>query len=204
MKSARAAYFAKLITSSKLNSRVLFNTINNIVSPPLPAVPVYSNNDCNTFLSFFVEKVANVRANIYPSAVHSDFSSMHTTQSSLSSFSPVSLPELLNVVGSMKSSTSIMDIIPTSLLKEVISSVAPNLITIINKSLISGVVPSYFKQAAVQPLLKKPSLDPSVPQNYRPISKLPFVSKLLEKVVANQLSSYLAANHIGDKFQSGF
>ncbi len=63
---------------------------------------------------------------------------------------------------------------------------------------------SYFKQAAVQPLLKKPSLDPFVPQNYRPISKFPFVSKLLEKVVANQLSSYLAANNIGDKFQSGF
>jgi len=45
--------------------------------------------------------------------------------------------------------------------------------------------------ALVTPVLKKPQLDPSVPNNYRPVSNLSFVSKLLERVVARQLTTYL-------------
>jgi len=77
-------------------------------------------------------------------------------------------------------------------------------VSIINSSLVSGIVPSYFKHATVQPLLKKPNLDPKCFNNYRPISKLPFISKVLEKVVFNQLSSYLKENGVLDKYQSGF
>lgn len=61
-----------------------------------------------------------------------------------------------------------------------------------------------FKHAVVEPILKKPGLDPSHPENYRPISKLPFVSKILEKVVAEQLTVHLEKHEIFDKFQSGF
>ena len=111
---------------------------------------------------------------------------------------------MLEVASTMKTSSSPLDILPTSLLKEAIAPVAPSLVTIINISLVTGVVPFYFKQAAVQPLLKKPNLDPSSPLNYRPISKLPFISKVLEKVVANQLNDYLSTHNIGDQFQSGF
>ena len=54
---------------------------------------------------------------------------------------------------------------------------------IINISLKSGIFPHSFKHAVVQPLLKKPKLNPCVLNNFRPISKLPFLSKVLEKVV---------------------
>lgn len=64
---ARAAYFANLITSSLNNPMVLFSTINTIIAPPLPSVPLFSDDDCNAFLMFFVNKVAEVRANITPS-----------------------------------------------------------------------------------------------------------------------------------------
>ncbi|MBN3301711.1 PGCA protein, partial [Amia calva] len=50
--------------------------------------------------------------------------------------------------------------------------------SLLNSSLLSGCFPSAFKQAAVIPLLKKPTLDPTSPQNYRPVSLLPFLSKL--------------------------
>lgn len=56
----------------------------------------------------------------------------------------------------------------------------------------------------VLPLLKKPGLDPTIPQNYRPISKLPFVSKIIEKAVTKQLLEILEANDILNSFQSGF
>lgn len=65
-------------------------------------------------------------------------------------------------------------------------------------------MPSFFKQAVVCPFLKKPNLDSSDPNNYRPISKLPFLSKILERVVAGQLTAYLEENNFTNKFQSGF
>lgn len=51
---------------------------------------------------------------------------------------------------------------------------------------------------------KKKSLDPSVLANFRPISKLPFLAKFLEKVVFNQLQAFLAEFDIYEKFKSGF
>ena len=56
----------------------------------------------------------------------------------------------------------------------------------------------------VHPLLKKPGLDPLLLGNYRPISKLPFVSKILEKMISSQLLAHLNENSLFEKFQSGF
>ncbi len=52
--------------------------------------------------------------------------------------------------------------------------------------------------------VRKTNLNPTVPQNHRPISKLPFISKILEKVVAKQLTTVLTDHNILDKFQSCF
>ena len=56
----------------------------------------------------------------------------------------------------------------------------------------------------MQPLSHKPNLDPSVSNHFRPISKLPFLSKVLEKNVSTQLSAFMCQNDIFDKFQLGF
>ena len=74
----------------------------------------------------------------------------------------------------------------------------------VNSSLSSGHVPSTLKLAAITPILKKPGLDPDSPNNYRPISNLPFLSKVLKKVVATQIKSHLDTNHLYEPFQSGF
>ena len=63
--------------------------------------------------------------------------------------------------------------------------------SIINDSFKSGVFPSSYKSAIVTPLLKKPSLDPNDLKNYRPVSNLSFMSKLLQKVVVSQLKSHV-------------
>ncbi len=74
----------------------------------------------------------------------------------------------------------------------------------INTSLTSVCVPTVFKYAVTQPLTKKHNLDPLVLSNFRPISELPFPSKVLAKVVLEQLQSHLDSNGILEKFQSGF
>uniref|UniRef100_A0A671UM61 Reverse transcriptase domain-containing protein n=1 Tax=Sparus aurata TaxID=8175 RepID=A0A671UM61_SPAAU len=73
-----------------------------------------------------------------------------------------------------------------------------------NCSLQMGVFPTAFKMAVVKPLLKKSNLDPNVFDNYRPVSNLPFLSKILEKLVFNQVNDFLNRNNILEKHQSGF
>ena len=64
--------------------------------------------------------------------------------------------------------------------------------------------PFYFKQVIITPILKKPSLDPESLLNYRLISQLPLVSKILERVVSHQLISYLTANNLLIPQKCGF
>ena len=59
-----------------------------------------------------------------------------------------------------------------------------NIAHIIHESLISGTVPLIFKHSLITPIIKKPSLDPSSFNNYRPISNLSILSKTLERVVS--------------------
>ena len=75
---------------------------------------------------------------------------------------------------------------------------------IINLCLSSGNFPTRFKSAVVKPLIKKPTLDYEVLKNYRPISNLPFLSKLIEKVIAKRLVSHMQDNGMVEKFQSAY
>ena len=61
----------------------------------------------------------------------------------------------------------------------------------LSKFLSSGIVPDSFKTSLLLPLLKKPNLDPNGLNNYRPIANLPFLDKVLERIVAAQLKAHL-------------
>ena len=75
------------------------------------------------------------------------------------------------------------------LLKRCATVLAPSLTRIFNTSIVTGTVPHLFKKATITPIHK--SGDKSQAGNYRPISLLPIVSKILEKVVSTQFKEYL-------------
>ncbi len=97
-----------------------------------------------------------------------------------------------------------LDPIPSKLLKELFPEVIDPLLAFINSSLSLGYVPKTFKLAVIKSLIKKPQLDPKDLVNYRLILNIPFLSKILEKVVSSQLYSFLEKNYICEDFQSGF
>jgi exonuclease III len=88
------------------------------------------------------------------------------------------------------------------LLKNVINVITVPITHIFSRSLITGTVPDQLKIAKVTPIHK--SGDPSDVDNYRPISLLCTFSKILEKIMANRLVTYLEDNQILNKFQFGF
>jgi len=68
----------------------------------------------------------------------------------------------------------------------------------------SAYVPHTFKSARIRPLLKKPGLDQNLLKNYRPVSNLPFISKILEKVVDMRLEQHLTTNNLHEDHQSAY
>ncbi len=89
------------------------------------------------------------------------------------------------------------------LLQAISPAVVPALIHI-NTSIHTGVFPSAFRQARITQLLKKPTLNPSLLESYRPVFLFPFIAKTLERVVFNQVSAFLTQNNLLDSKQSGF
>ena len=89
-------------------------------------------------------------------------------------------------------------------MKECVDLLAKPITTIINASISQGVFPQHFKQAHVTPLLKKASLPRQELKNYRPVSNLNYVSKLMEKVVANQIKGHVDGFGLGNPFQSAY
>ena len=73
----------------------------------------------------------------------------------------------------------------------------------LNLSMQTGEFSEVWKEALVTPILKREGLD-TIFKNYRPISNLQFVSKLVERAVADQLYSFMAENGLLPELQSTY
>jgi hypothetical protein len=119
-------------------------------------------------------------------------------------FQLVSPEDVTNIIKNSPSKSCKLDPVPTIILKHCTGELAPFVASIINSSLESGKCPDIFKKALVTPLIKKANLDREVLGNYRPVSNLSFLFKVLEKVVAKQLNAYLQQNDLFETFQSAY
>ena len=80
----------------------------------------------------------------------------------------------------------------------------PVITQIVNLSLTLGTMPESLKLAELLPSLKKHDADHEIFQNFRPISNLPMVSKVVEKAVADQFTRHILTNHLDEPFQSAY
>ena len=105
--------------------------------------------------------------------------------------------EVLKLIKGLKNSTATgVDFIDTRTVKAGAEKIAPIMAHIINLSIMSSTFPNIWKWHKVVPLLKSSTSDPLMPKSYRPVALLPILSKLLEKVVFNQLVLYLEKNEL--------
>jgi len=128
------------------------------------------------FSNFFRSKVANIRAataSANPPVINP------RPSTSFSQFQPATVEEITHLINTMPAKSCPLDPIPTSLLKRLAPHIAPVICHPCNLSLYSGVFPIKLKQVLVLPLLKKNNLDPETASSYRPISNLPYISKVI-------------------------
>ena len=118
-------------------------------------------------------------------------------------FAPVTPDVVKEAAKGMTSKTSSgPDNLSSKLLKDILMLVIDPLCHLFNLSFQTGYIPNRFKIAKVIPIFK--TGDEHLFTNYRPISLLSSISKLLEKIVAKQMHGFLTVNNILYKHQYGF
>ena len=143
----------------------------------------------------FASKIPNSRMS------YNSYLRKHIT--STFSFSPVDVKTVKNIVRNSKPKTSKgTDGITMKLLKLILDSIALPLTILINQSMMTGIFPTQFKTAKIMPLLKKPNIYQI--DNFRPISLLPCISKIVEKCVFNQLNEYFEKHKLLYNSQYGY
>ncbi len=209
LRNARRSFFSDIITKNTNNARALFATVDRLTNPPVSvASDLLSTRACNEFASFFADKIQTIRQAISTSMSGTGYvlslCPLKNNSYSMRQFDSINHKNLEDIIQHLKSSSCCLDILPTGFFKKVSKCMASDLLQIVNMSLLSGFFPQALKTAVIKPLLKKSNLDSSLMNNYRPISNLPFLSKIIEKAVFQQLSAFLALNNCFDVFQSGF
>ena len=119
-------------------------------------------------------------------------------------FKPCTLADICRTIQSSLSKLCSLDSLPFSLLLTSLEHILPFLQLVCNSSLSADLLPSSEKHAIVTPILKKANLNPDNLKNYRPITNLSFMSKLIEPLVRQQLTTYLSENKLMPVYQSAY
>ena len=157
-----------------------------------------------SFHIFFTDKIKCIREQFEKV---NDLQSPTTALSSAKfvGFYEVPINEIPKILSNSPGTTCDLSPIPSVVLKKCSDAVLPAMTKkIINNSMNLGEIPSSVKAAQIRPRLKKVNSDSSLLANYRPISNICFLSKTLERMVAKQLSTFLANNNLIDVFQSAY
>jgi hypothetical protein len=170
-------------------------------------VPVGKNMDediVDAFNDFFTNIADELTKNVGASKkVAMEYLRHHPRLENTFKFKLLSVHDIVEITKNLKiSNTQDLWFLSSNILKYIIIEIAPMLSQIFNECLTQGVFPDLLKMAKLIPIYKKG--DKSNPTNYRPISILPVFSKILEKVVSEQLTKFLTDNDVLHSQQHGF
>lgn len=156
----------------------------------------------NSFNTFFTEKIDKIRSS-FQTTTNCPDPDLVNEAAKLTEFRPTDIEEIRSILKDSGIKTSSIDPLPQELISDNIEAMLPALCDLVNISLSSGNIDG-AKLAHLTPLIKGQSLDNNNLKNYRPISNLTFVGKLIERVVLSRLNDHLKANNLNINHQSGY
>jgi hypothetical protein len=215
LRLSKKSYITSKITANKDNTKEMWKTLNNLLGrnkkTQSPDFFISANGERITdnqiiaqrFNDFFAN-IGITLANKISEPPNNEKPSMTQHYNSNSMFMyPTTPNEILKICSTLKNSNSSGDDdISNNLLKQIIPSICDVLSHIFNLSLTTGVVPSLLKQANITPVFK--AGDRHDVTNYRPISILTSISKILEKVAYTRIFNLINKHNILTPHQFGF
>ncbi|PIK41927.1 putative RNA-directed DNA polymerase from mobile element jockey-like [Apostichopus japonicus] len=204
---ASDAYYDNLVANCVGDGRSLYGVVKSFFSKSTDtSFPPHTDKSqlANEILQHFSSKVLNIRSELDDETTTFSFhSNSDPPSASLEQFSEVSESYVSKLLQNCSSASCDLDPVLTKIVKSVSATLLPSIIRLINLSITTGEFLESWKRAIVCPLLKKPTLPPEL-NNLRPVSNLKFISKLVEKVVANQVLQHCNRHCSLPVFQSAY
>ncbi|CAF4833004.1 unnamed protein product [Pieris macdunnoughi] len=217
IRDTKDAYYFQKFIKLKNNPKKMWNLVNDLAKNKtntscgpskiiINSIEITNkNNICEEFNRYFTG-IGKILADEIPKTYHDNFSKAlpSTKQSTnLMILEPCSSDEILKVINNLDTHCSAgLDGISTKSIKCIKDHIAKNLSKCFNKLLEIGEFPDSLKIAKVTPIFKSGSKTNT--GNYRPISVLPIISKILEKILYNRLTKYLTSINFLFERQYGF
>ena len=193
-------YWQTMITESAGNAKKLWNELSSVREKNRS--PTFQDSlTAEQFLKSFENKVADVRS----STLESDPPEFYNfTGECLSNSTTLSEDDACELITKSPNKSCGLDPAPTWLIKDFSKILSPYITDLFIKSLTLGHFPVPFRVAEVTLILKKSSLDPTLTVNYRPVSNLQFISKVLERAVNKPIAFHLDGNSLLPEYQSAY
>ena len=215
VKAAEAKYYNDLIESS-VGPREMWSSLNSVIGGKKTGDMLIQVHDGKTILSkpnavaskfnkFFATIGSKISSRFW--TVTSDawlkYEPENQSEQSTLDLQPVNHEIVRTILNSLKVNKAAgLDKISARMIKDAEYELAPSITYLVNKSIMDGIVPALWKIARITPVYK--AEDKLLVENYRPISVLPVVSKVLEKVVYTQLCAHLDQLNYIYSHQYGF
>ena len=217
IKTAKRNYEKELFKKCKNDSKSIWKNINSILgkTPHKKNIPSKINDEngvtlsnlndiSNAFNDYYVNVGPNLAKKIGPSQHNYKKYLPNVKHHSSLFLRPTNDRQVTNIIKLLKPKTSCgHDSISPKILKKLYAGIITPCVHIINLSLATGKIPDAMKLAKVVPIYKN-SGPTEIMKNYRPVSLLPVLSKVLERIVYNQLFEYLVKHALLHPSQYGF
>ncbi len=212
--TTKKEYYNKKLEGNKGNTSAIWKTLRelipatgskNKIAPAEDAETVKSKADA--FNYFFANVGKNTfnksRQLLANEAPLNDTNVQNITANNMFRPQPIDWQTVVLTIKHLKKCDSYgCDGVPLKFLKDSLHVLIHYITCILNTSIVTGTFPTLWKQATIIPILKAGDADD--PQNFRPISLLPIISKVLEKIISCQLTNYLEENNLLKNTQHGF
>ena len=198
-KASKSLYYNNLSKESKGNTQKMWKVVNETSSRSYKSsspnciisgeVYYTDNKSIAEILNKYFVSVGQVPADKFMMAT-SDLRTGKSITTTCINFQEVEEAVVVKQIQSLRANKSIgLDKISNKLLKDAVTIISPSLTKLFNLSIRSHKFPELWKCAKVSAIFK--SDDRTNPSNYRPISVLPVISKILEKIVHVQYMNTL-------------
>ena len=191
------------IEANHNTTRQLYKIISGLTGQdntnPLPEA--HSDQEvAEDFIEFFLQKIENICAKF-------NNTTPYTTEPNdvpqLSKFSPINESDVLKIIKAMPTKSWELNYMGTDKIKAVLHTCIPSITKIDNLSLDKGAFSNQWKTAIVKPLIKV-NKKGTTHSNYRPVSNLSFISKVVERCTLQQLTQHCDNHTLLPHFQSAY
>ena len=154
----------------------------------------------DTFAVYFIKKIQKIWDALED---HPLYAPTNQEVPTIEEFIPFNEEDIAKIISNMQPKCCELDVLQPTLLKKLLPYIIKPITYPINTSFSNGVFASNWKTAIIKPLLKKPGLQLRT-KNYRPVSNLSFLSKLLKKCALVRFNNHCKENDLMPSYQSAY